>query len=145
VGHHDRVTALAIAARGRRLVSASRDASSLVWDLSFPPAIARDRGDQAWEDLADANASRAYKTMAELAAAPERTTRRLAQRLRRVRPERSRDLPSPVRLREIRALELLEHFGNADARELLTTLANGDPTTPLTQDAAASLRRVVGN
>jgi hypothetical protein len=145
VGHHDRVTALAIAARGRRLVSASRDASSLVWELSFAPAIARDCRDQAWDDLADRDASRAFKTMAELTAAPERTTRLLAQRLRFVRPERSTGLPPPARLREIRALELLDYFGNADARELLTTLAKGDPTNPLTQDAAASLRRVVGD
>ncbi len=35
-GHHDGVTALAIAAKGSRLVSTSYDASTLVWELREP-------------------------------------------------------------------------------------------------------------
>jgi WD40 repeat protein len=35
-GHHDGVTALAIAAKGSRLVSTSYDASALVWELREP-------------------------------------------------------------------------------------------------------------
>jgi WD40 repeat protein len=144
-GHHDRVTALAIVARGRRLVSASGDASALAWDLSIPPAIAPDRLDPAWNDLAATDASRAYQAMADLAAAPKRSIRLLAERLPTTRPEPGSDLPSPARLREIRALELLEYFGNAEARDLLATLAKGDPMALLTQDAATALRTVLGN
>ncbi len=42
-GHHDRVVALAVAAGGQRVVSASSDASALIWDVTIPRAIAPDR------------------------------------------------------------------------------------------------------
>jgi hypothetical protein len=35
-GHHDGVTALAIAAEGSRLLSTSYDACALVWELREP-------------------------------------------------------------------------------------------------------------
>ena len=39
-------------------------------------------------------------------------------------------------------VELLERIGTADARALLTKIAAGEPTHALTQDAAASLKRL---
>jgi hypothetical protein len=45
-------------------------------------------------------------------------------------------------VRQLRAVEVLERVGNAKARELLRTLAGGDPGAPLTLDARASLRRL---
>ncbi len=43
---------------------------------------------------------------------------------------------------EVRAIELLERIGNADARALLTKIAAGEATHALTKDATASLKRL---
>ena len=43
---------------------------------------------------------------------------------------------------EARAIELLERIGTADAQTLLAKIAAGEPTHALTQDAAASLKRL---
>jgi WD40 repeat protein len=48
-------------------------------------------------------------------------------------------LPNPT---EARAVEVLERIGNAEARAELAKLAAGDPASLLTQDAAASLKRM---
>ena len=50
--------------------------------------------------------------------------------------------PSAERLRELRAVGVLEHIGNADARALLDKLAAGDPNSRLTRAAKASLARL---
>lgn len=50
--------------------------------------------------------------------------------------------PSPERLRELRAVGVLEHIGNADARALLGKLAAGDRNSRLTRAAKAGLLRV---
>jgi RNA polymerase sigma factor (sigma-70 family) len=46
------------------------------------------------------------------------------------------------RLRQIRAVEVLEWVGKGEARQLLQALAGGDPEAGLTRDAAAALRRL---
>jgi WD40 repeat protein len=51
------------------------------------------------------------------------------------------DLP-PDRLREARAVAVLERVGTPAARALLETLAKGVPDTRLTQEAMAALKRV---
>jgi hypothetical protein len=50
--------------------------------------------------------------------------------------------PAPDRLREVRAIEVLEHIGTADAKEVLQMMANGAPEARLTQEAKASLERL---
>jgi WD40 repeat protein len=49
---------------------------------------------------------------------------------------------SPRRLREGRAVEVLEYVGTAEARRLLEALAKGAPEARLTREAKASLRRL---
>jgi WD40 repeat protein len=51
-------------------------------------------------------------------------------------------LEGDERLRQSRALEVLEHIANADARKLLKRLTEGDPEAWLTNDAQASLARL---
>jgi WD40 repeat protein len=46
------------------------------------------------------------------------------------------------RLRWARALEMLEHAGTADAREVLAAVAGGDPEARPTQEARAALQRL---
>jgi WD40 repeat protein len=202
-GHSDRVTALAVHARSRRLVSGSTDTTALVWDTSLPAVAAPEEFDAAWNDLTGADAAKAYRAMAAFAAAPVRAVRFIGERLppagpgpgdavidrlvadlgsadfaRREQAEaeldklaevaadaiRARlakataaepqrrlkrvvekfDAPtlSPARLREVRALELLEYLDSTESRAALETLAKGNPNARRTQDAAAALRRV---
>jgi WD40 repeat protein len=202
-GHRDRVTGLAVQARSRRLVSASTDTTALMWAVSLPAAAAPNDFDAVWNDLADADAAKAYRALAAFAAAPERAARFIVERLppagagptdaaldrlvadldsadfnRRESAETELDklvdlaaeairqrlsgaktaearrrltrvvekidaaTPAPARLREIRALELLEHLATPDARDVLAKLAKGNPNALRTLDAAAALRRL---
>jgi hypothetical protein len=50
--------------------------------------------------------------------------------------------PSPATLRMFRAIAVLERIGNAEAVDLLATLAKGAATVRTTEDAAAALARV---
>ena len=45
-------------------------------------------------------------------------------------------------LRVVRAVEVLEHIGTAEVREVLKVLARGTPQAPLTREAKASLDRL---
>jgi WD40 repeat protein len=49
---------------------------------------------------------------------------------------------TPEHLRLLRAVEVLEHCGTDDARQLLSIYAGGAPSTRLTQEAQAALRRL---
>jgi RNA polymerase sigma factor (sigma-70 family) len=51
---------------------------------------------------------------------------------------------SPERVREVRAVELLEGIGTPGARAFLKELAGGAASAPLTLEAAAALRRLGG-
>ena len=65
------------------------------------------------------------------------TRRRVLQALEKLDP-----LQSAERLREMRAVEVLEWIGSADAKSLLKTLATGLPSARMTREARASLQRL---
>ena len=50
--------------------------------------------------------------------------------------------PAPRALQASRAVEVLEHIGDAEARQVLQTLAQGAPDAALTKDAKDSLERL---
>jgi WD40 repeat protein len=210
-GHRGDVTSLTFTADGRWLISASRDQTALVWDVSLAagktaPAAAWTAAekDKLWGTLTSAEAGPAYDAMTRLAAdadaavalvrgrlkpaaSPEdavfgrlladldspafaartrataeldrwgdavvpgvlarwRVTEALEsrRRLEQFLDKHDRGVPSAERLRELRALELLEQIGSAEARALLRELAGGVSTVRLTRDAAAALRRLEG-
>jgi WD40 repeat protein len=82
-GHHGDITSLAFTADGRRLISASRDQTGLVWDTSLASGAEPAGPAQAapWDGLADRDARRAYQAMARLAADPEKAVTLLRERL----------------------------------------------------------------
>ena len=49
---------------------------------------------------------------------------------------------SGERLQAVRAVEVLEQIGTAEAKQLLQSLASGAPGARLTQEAKASLERL---
>jgi len=51
--------------------------------------------------------------------------------------------PTPEMVQALRAVEVLEHIGTTEARELLQRLADGLPGARLTEDARASLSRLI--
>jgi hypothetical protein len=64
--------------------------------------------------------------------------RRIEDILARIGPRRSGRA-----LRDLRAIEILERIGTAEARQVLSVLAIGSPHAQLTRDAKASLERLV--
>jgi hypothetical protein len=61
---------------------------------------------------------------------------------RRVEQLLQKEEATPDRVREMRAIEVLEHIGTAEAKDLLQKLATGTPEARLTQEARASLERL---
>jgi hypothetical protein len=69
--------------------------------------------------------------------APE-VRRRLEQILRHWAP----DTPAGEGLRELRAVEVLEHAGTRESRRVLQAVAKGAPGARRTREASAALRRL---
>jgi hypothetical protein len=74
---------------------------------------------------------------AALAARPSEEFRRRAEQLLEGPPSRER-------LRTVRALEVLEHVGTAEARAVFAALAQGAPAARLTREAQSALERLAG-
>jgi hypothetical protein len=72
---------------------------------------------------------------AVLAGQPSPEAKRRAEELL----ERLKGKASPARLRELRAVQVLEWSGSDEARRVLETLASGAPEAELTRVAAAVL------
>jgi RNA polymerase sigma factor (sigma-70 family) len=65
--------------------------------------------------------------------------RRVTRLLERIDGEKT-----PEQLRSLRAVEVLERLGTAEARQVLEDLAKGTPEARQTQEATASLQRLAG-
>jgi hypothetical protein len=67
--------------------------------------------------------------------------RRIKHLMDRIRDQRK--TPSAERIRVLRAVEVLEQIGTPEVRRLLTDLAGGAPKARLSEEAKASLERLV--
>jgi hypothetical protein len=108
----------------------------LIDDLNLPRFADRERSGAELVSVAD-------QAEDALRAALERPqTAEVRQRVRQIL-ETARDMdPSPDRLRELRAIEVLESAATPAARERLAVLAGGARGANLTRDARAALRRL---
>jgi len=64
------------------------------------------------------------------------------QRVERLLDNLTGQVPQAGRLRELRAVELLELVGSPEARQLLQALAEGAPEARLTREARSAIRRL---
>jgi WD40 repeat protein len=210
-GQRADIRALAFSQDGRTLASGASDTTILLWDLTgkLDAAVQKQEKpkpaefDALWDELADADATKAYRLLQHLAAHPAEATALVKAKLPaatgkpldaaavekqsadldhedfdrreaaskalaaagqpasaalrkalRAAPsvEKKRRIeallaalknPSPEMLRATRALELLERVGTPDAKQVLEELAKGNPDASLTQDAKATLKRLL--
>ncbi len=110
----------------------------LIADLDSDRFEVRDKATVELEKLGEAALHAMQKALDNQPALE--TRRRLEQLIEK--QEHERRSPSAERLRIGRALEVLEHIGSPEARQVLQTLATGAPGAFLTGEAKAALERL---
>ncbi len=109
--------------------------AELIADLDNQDFAAREKATAALEKLAELVAP-------QLRAALERASLEAARRINRVLDSVAGQPMSPEKLRDLRAVEALEHIATANARAILQALSRGAPGAHLTRDAHATLLRL---
>jgi hypothetical protein len=152
-GHRDSITALAFSADGNTLVSTSQDTTALVWDVDrlvrlpklAPLRLDARRTAALWDQLADADAARAFEAVVTLGRAPEQTVPLLETHLKpllEIDERRIEMLVADLRSNEFavrqKATADLERLGE-QARPALEKALAGKP--PL--DTAKRLRQLL--
>ncbi len=101
-GHRGKAQSLVFSVDGKTLISAGDDTTLLFWDVAAvtrarPPAasLSAAEWDALWQDLAGADAVKAYRAVTTLRAAPERAVSFMQERLR---PARASDAERIARL-----------------------------------------------
>ncbi len=152
-GHRAQVTSIAFLPDSRRIVSASADATAMVWDIARTEHEAESTLGQHdielfWADLAGDHAAEANRAILALVTAPDRVVPFLADRLKPIQiddPAKDTSLgpiASGETLRRLRAISVLEKIGTPDARRVLEQLASGLEGARETRDAKAALRQL---
>jgi hypothetical protein len=105
-------------------------------DLDSERFATREKASRRLEDFGELAVPGVRKRLAEAESAEVR--RRAQAFLDRFDPPK----PSPDRLRQLRAVELLEGIATPAARDVLSELAKGAAEAPLSREAAAALERL---
>lgn len=145
-GHRAYVSGLGFSADGRRLISGCYDGTALIWDTSLTgAAISRPKpfpaaeADKLWQAIEADDAKAAFAAMVQLATSSDQAIDIVRQN---VKPASLASAAAAPRLRQVRAVELLEGLGTPAAKKLLNELASGKAGAPLTLDATAALKRL---
>jgi hypothetical protein len=126
---------------GERLRPAAGDTRNLprlIADLQSDQFAVRDRATKELKDLGEV-AEPALRRA--LRGDPSLEARRRIEALLELR-DRETSEPPPEKLRALRAIEILEWAGTADAQEVLRRLGRGQPEVRLTRAARAALDRL---
>jgi WD40 repeat protein len=110
--------------------------ADLVADLGSASFVVRQRANDELEKIGDLAADRLRQALSDKP--PLEKRRRIERLLKNVDQQR---LPDEAR-RAVRAVEVLEALGTAEARQLLQTLAKGATGARLTSEAQESLERL---
>jgi WD40 repeat protein len=110
----------------------------LIGDLDDAKFAIRQRATAELEAFGEAARPALRRTLAER---PTLEVRRRVERLLE-QLDQERRMPSPERLRQLRALEVLERIGSPQAGQIFATLAQGSPQAWLTQEAQGALGRL---
>jgi RNA polymerase sigma factor (sigma-70 family) len=193
-GHTGGVFALAFAADGRAVASASDDTTILLWGVTGragknPAGLTVKEFDAVWRDLSGNDGPAVYRAVWHLADSPkqalpllklrilpneakvkalladleseqfatrEKAVRQIEEEFEQAEPalraalkrvpavetrRRIEALLAKCEARASRVIEVLEHMGTQEARQVLQTLAAGGEEGRLTHDARAALRR----
>src|SRR5262249_3136060 len=109
--------------------------SQLVADLDHDEFAVREKATQELESLGDLVVSALGKAL------EDRPSLEVRRRIENVLQKWDDPPPLGEKLREVRAIEVLEYIGTLDARKLLAELAQGVDSARLTKDAKAALAR----
>jgi RNA polymerase sigma factor (sigma-70 family) len=104
-------------------------------DLASEEFAVRDKASRALEALED----QAYPLLQQ--ALTDVSSLEVRRRIEHLLSRLKFPLTSPKTIREVRAVEVLEHIGTAQARQVLQALAQGAPGSRLTEEAREALRR----
>jgi RNA polymerase sigma factor (sigma-70 family) len=108
----------------------------LLRDLDSEQFAVREKATRELEKLGDVARSEIEGALARADASPE-----LRRRLERLQKQLA--VPTGDRLRELRALEVLERMGMPESGQILKRLSNGAADAQLTQQARAAMERLV--
>jgi hypothetical protein len=108
----------------------------LLEELDHDDFAVRERASRELLDLADVAEPALRKALANPPSVE------VQKRIEQLFEQRPKAVPSRQQLRSLRAVELLERIGSAEAQQVLQTVAGGAPDARLTQDAKASLQRL---
>ena len=162
VGHLGPVTSLALSADGMLLASGSTDATVTTWMEPFPQpskssrsaTLGADELEALWNDMANADAEKAYRASWTLIEATGQAVPFLDAHLRMApRAVAQRETEQPAHdqraaslraqsVRVKRAVEILEHVRTPEARRALETLARGPAGALITAEAGTAFRRL---
>ena len=157
-GPTDLIWSVCFSPDGKTLAMASRDQTLRLWEVAtwqerlvLPVdsqgvvGLSSKQLDALWDDLAGPDASKAYRALCLLVRTAPQAVALARERLRPVvspDAQEVRTAPSGNSLQALRAVELLEHIGSREARQVLERLAKGAPEARLTREAKASLERL---
>ncbi|HMC65359.1 MAG TPA: hypothetical protein VKI65_10515 [Gemmataceae bacterium] len=118
-------------------VTATQRVERIITNLDHADPAVRE---QAFEELVKLGSAAGPALQEALAGQPSEEVRRQADRL--LANMRGPSAKTSLKLRALRAIEVLEHIGTPEAQALLKDLAKGAPEARLTQEAKASLERL---